>query len=58
MHTSATLHIHPTCLHNPNLIKQLQHTTRSSVIFRDGQPILVPKPSRCASPSKNGGQAA
>lgn len=59
MHTTATLHVHPTCLHNRDLIEQLQLTTGRSVILRDGKPLLVPQRLRPApSDRSHGGRGA
>lgn len=43
MHTTATLHVHPTCASNRRLIEQLQATTGCLVILRNCKPILVPR---------------
>ena len=59
MHTTATLHVHPTCIHKRDLIEQLQFTTGCSVILRDGKPLLVPQRHRpAASDRSHGGRAA
>jgi len=59
MHTTAILHVHPTCLYNRHLIEQLQLTTGCSIILRDGKPLLVPQRHRPApSDRSHGGRAA
>jgi len=59
MHTTATLHVHPTCLHNRDLIEQLQFTTGCSVLLRDGIPQLVPQRHRPVPSGRSiGGRAA
>ena len=59
MHTTATLHVHPTCVQKRHLIEQLQLTTGCSVILYDGKPRLVPQHHRPTRPfGSNGGWAA
>ena len=59
MHTTATLHVHPTCASNRRLIEQLQATTGCLVILHNHKPRLVP-PTIRPTPfdPNNGGHAA
>lgn len=58
MHTTATLHVHPACTSNPELIKQLQSNTGCLVVLHDRKPKLVAK-KRGPSPfDPNGGGSA
>lgn len=59
MHTTATLHVHPACVSNTDLIKRLQYTTGCLVILRNNKPRLVPKKNRPFPFDPNdGGRAA
>ena len=59
MHTTATLHVHPTCAGNRRLIEQLQITTGYLVIIHNHKPMLVPNSNRPAPfDPNNGGRAA
>ncbi|WP_350576337.1 hypothetical protein [Pseudomonas sp. HY2-MNA-CIBAN-0224] len=59
MHTTATLHVHPTCACNRRLIEQLQATTGCLVVLQNRQPMLVPRGNRTTPlDPNNGGHAA
>lgn len=59
MHTTATLHVHPTCASNRQLIEQLQATTGCLVILHNQKPRLVTHNNRPAPfDPNNGGHAA
>ena len=59
MHTTATLHVHPTCACNRQLIEQLQATTGCLVILHNYKPRLVPQSKRPTPfDPNNGGHAA
>lgn len=59
MHTTATLHVHPTCASNRRLIEQLQTTTGCLVILHNHKPRLVPHSIRPTPfDPNNGGHAA
>ncbi|WP_397452505.1 hypothetical protein [Pseudomonas sp. NA-150] len=59
MHTTATLHVHPTCASNRQLIEQLQTTTGCTVIVHHGKPKLVARRYTPAPFDPNdGGRAA
>lgn len=59
MHTTTTLHVHPTCVSNRRLIEQLQATTGCLVILHNHKPLLIPHSNRTAPfDPNNGGHAA
>ena len=59
MHTAATLHVHPTCACNRQLIEQLQATTGCLVILHNHKPRLVTHSNRPTPfAPNNGGHAA
>ena len=59
MHTTATLHVHPACASNRQLIEQLQATTGCLVILHNHKPRLVPhRNSPAPFDPNNGGHAA
>ena len=59
MHTTATLHVHPTCASNRRLIEQLQATTGCLVVLHKHKPTLVPRSNRPTPfDPNNGGHAA
>lgn len=58
MHTTATLHVHPTCASNRSLIEHLQAATGMLVVISNGKPKLK-KPTPAPTPSNPwGGDAA
>ena len=59
MHTTATLHVHPTCASNRRLIEQLQTTTGCLVILHNHKPRMIQPSSRPVTfDPNNGGNAA
>ena len=59
MHTTATLHVHPTCASNRRLIEKLQDTTGYLIVIHNLKPRLVPRNNRPAPfDPNNGGHAA
>lgn len=55
MHTTASLHVHPACAHNPKVIEQLESTTGCLVILHNKKPQLVAKTNNPAPFDPNGG---
>ena len=59
MHTTATLHVHPACTHNRELIERLQATTGRSVIIHRGKPqLIVSRTLPSTTTPDDGGRAA
>ncbi|BAP44742.1 putative uncharacterized protein [Pseudomonas sp. StFLB209] len=58
MRTTATLHVHPTCTHNRQLIEHLQASTGCLILIQGGKPRLIPKRQRPAPINPSGGRAA
>lgn len=60
MHTTATLHVHPACASNRQLIERLQATTGRLVVVRGGKPRLSERKAPLPAPfaPNDGGFAA
>lgn len=58
MHPTATLHVHPACTHNRQLIEHLQATTGCLILIQRGKPRLIPQRNRPAPVDPSGGRAA
>lgn len=57
--TTATLHVHPTCASNRNLIERLQAATGMLVVISGGKPKLQASTKTPTTPSNPwGGDAA
>lgn len=56
---TATLHVHPTCASNRNLIERLQATTGMLVVISAGKPKLQARTKANTTPNNPwGGDAA
>lgn len=60
MHTTATLHVHPTCASNRQLIERLQAATGRLAVVNGGKPRLSERKAPLPAPfdPNDGGFAA
>lgn len=56
--STATLHVHPACASNRQLIEKLQAQTGLLVIINGGKPKLQPRPAPTPFDPNDGGRAA
>lgn len=55
---TATLHVHPTCASNRNLIERMQATTGMLVVISNGKPKLQARTTPAPFDPNDGGRAA
>ncbi|WP_280378041.1 hypothetical protein [Pseudomonas sp. BN515] len=58
MHTTATLHVHPACASNRQLIERLQSDTGLLVVINGGKPKLQKRSAPVTPTNPWGGDAA